>query len=103
MKVCTPILMASLCAGCNKPPSTANPVLTAAASGAATQSTTATAQPLPSWNDRAAKRAILDFVSRVTQEESLDFLPSAERIAAIRQRRDSVVRKPAAISGRVRV
>jgi hypothetical protein len=37
--------------------------------------------PLPSWNDGAPKRAILDFVSRVTTEGGPDFVPSAERIA----------------------
>jgi hypothetical protein len=39
------------------------------------------AQPLPSWNDGAAKSAILDFVARVTQEGGPDFAPPAERIA----------------------
>ena len=37
--------------------------------------------PLPSWNDGAAKKAILQFVARVTQEGSPDFVPPAERIA----------------------
>jgi phosphoglycolate phosphatase-like HAD superfamily hydrolase len=37
--------------------------------------------PLPSWNDGAAKSAILEFVSRVTYEDGLDFVPPAERIA----------------------
>jgi hypothetical protein len=36
---------------------------------------------LPSWNDGAAKQAILNFVARVTREGSPDFVPSAERIA----------------------
>jgi len=38
-------------------------------------------QPLPSWNDGPAKTAILDFVRRVTQQGSPDFVPPAERIA----------------------
>jgi phosphoglycolate phosphatase-like HAD superfamily hydrolase len=44
---------------------------------------TALAQPdpLPSWNDGAAKRAILDFVARSTTEGGSDFVPVAERIA----------------------
>jgi haloacid dehalogenase-like hydrolase len=37
--------------------------------------------PLPSWNESAAKKAILDFVARTTQMGSLDFVPAAERIA----------------------
>lgn len=39
------------------------------------------ATPLPSWNDGAAKRAIVEFVGRVTTEGSSDFVPAAERIA----------------------
>ncbi|MFL5130952.1 MAG: HAD family hydrolase, partial [Microvirga sp.] len=37
--------------------------------------------PLPSWNDGAPKRAILDFVGRVTREGGPDFVPPPERIA----------------------
>lgn len=37
--------------------------------------------PLPSWNESPAKKAILDFVARTTQMGSLDFVPAAERIA----------------------
>jgi phosphoserine phosphatase len=36
---------------------------------------------LPSWNDGAAKQAILNFVAAVTREGSPDFVPPAERIA----------------------
>ncbi len=36
---------------------------------------------LPSWNDSAAKSAILDFVARVTKESGPDFVPPAERVA----------------------
>jgi phosphoglycolate phosphatase-like HAD superfamily hydrolase len=39
------------------------------------------ADPLPSWNDGPAKKAILEFVSRVTQERGKDFVPNAERLA----------------------
>lgn len=39
------------------------------------------ADPLPSWNDTAPKRAIFEFVGRVTQKESTDFVPASERIA----------------------
>jgi hypothetical protein len=37
--------------------------------------------PLPSWNDTGPKRAIFDFVGRVTKQGSPDFVPEAERIA----------------------
>ena len=39
------------------------------------------ADPLPSWNDSAAKTAILEFVEKVTREGSPDFVPPAARIA----------------------
>jgi hypothetical protein len=39
------------------------------------------ADPLPSWNDGAAKQAILRFVERTTAVGSPDFVPPAERIA----------------------
>ena len=39
------------------------------------------ADPLPSWNDGAAKKAITDFVAKVTKEGAPDFIPVAERIA----------------------
>jgi len=41
----------------------------------------AQADPLPSWNEGAAKQAILAFVARVTQQGGPDFVPPAERIA----------------------
>jgi phosphoglycolate phosphatase-like HAD superfamily hydrolase len=37
--------------------------------------------PLPSWNDGAAKQAIVDFVDRVTREGGPDFVAPPERIA----------------------
>jgi len=37
--------------------------------------------PLPSWHDRAAKLAIVDFVSRVTRDRHADFVPPQDRIA----------------------
>ena len=41
----------------------------------------AAVDPLPSWNDGDARRAILDFVAQVTDPASPDFVPEAERIA----------------------
>jgi phosphoglycolate phosphatase-like HAD superfamily hydrolase len=37
--------------------------------------------PLPAWNDTAPKKAIMEFVAKVTKEGSPDFVPAAERIA----------------------
>ena len=37
--------------------------------------------PLPSWRDVPARHAIVDFVSRVTDHRSPDFVPPTERIA----------------------
>jgi phosphoglycolate phosphatase-like HAD superfamily hydrolase len=39
------------------------------------------ADQLPSWNDGAAKKAILAFISKVTTVGSADYLPLADRIA----------------------
>jgi hypothetical protein len=36
---------------------------------------------LPSWNNGAAKTAILEFVAAVTQENGEDYVPPPERIA----------------------
>ncbi|MGB3539466.1 MAG: HAD family hydrolase [Mesorhizobium sp.] len=41
----------------------------------------AQADPLPSWNDGAAKSAITEFVARVTTEGGSDYIVPAERIA----------------------
>ena len=45
------------------------------------QQSVATTDPMPSWNDGDAKQSILDFVARVTDPASPDFVPEAERIA----------------------
>jgi haloacid dehalogenase-like hydrolase len=62
-----------------------SPNLLAAALLAAVTFTTATIaraqDPLPSWNDGAAKKSIIDFVEKATKEGSSDFVPPAERIA----------------------
>ena len=36
---------------------------------------------LPSWNDGAAKKSVVNFVAKVTKEGGTDFVPPAERIA----------------------
>src|SRR5215510_7618906 len=52
---------------------------TVALTGAAT--TARADEPLPSWNDGPAKKAIVEFVGKVTMEGGADFVPPAERIA----------------------
>ena len=37
--------------------------------------------PLPAWNDGTAKRAILDYVARVTRPGGADFIPPERRVA----------------------
>lgn len=39
--------------------------------------------PLPSWNDGAARTAILDFVARVTEDGGADHVAPADRIAVV--------------------
>jgi len=41
----------------------------------------AVADGLSSWNDGAAKRALVEFITRVTEQGSPDFVPPLERIA----------------------
>ena len=41
--------------------------------------------PLPSWNDGAAKKAVVDFVQATTTQGSPTFVPPAERIATFDQ------------------
>ncbi len=41
----------------------------------------APADPLPSWNDTAPKKALTAFVAKVTKDGSPDFVPPAERVA----------------------
>jgi hypothetical protein len=41
--------------------------------------------PLPSWNDGPARKAIVDFVRTTTTQGSPQFVPPAERIATIDQ------------------
>jgi hypothetical protein len=37
--------------------------------------------PLPSWNEGAAKKSIPDFVARVRAQDGVDFVPPEARIA----------------------
>jgi phosphoserine phosphatase len=50
--------------------------------GSAISNATRQSDPLPSWNDGAAKNAIVDFVQSVTTKGSPNFVPVDKRIAA---------------------
>ena len=58
-----------------------NGIVLAVLTGLLVASTAVAADPLPSWNDGAAKTAVVQFVARVTRAGSRDFVPPAERIA----------------------
>src|SRR6476619_7222809 len=45
------------------------------------KTSTSGTDPLPSWNEGATKKAIIDFVDKTTKEGSPDFIPVEERIA----------------------
>jgi len=59
--------------------------LVAAASLAWSTQGLAQTDPLPSWNDGAAKQAIVTFVKETTDQGSAKFVPPAERIATFDQ------------------
>jgi phosphoglycolate phosphatase-like HAD superfamily hydrolase len=50
--------------------------------GFAGRSALAQSDPLPSWNEGAAKKSITDFVARATTQGGADFVPADQRIAA---------------------
>jgi phosphoserine phosphatase len=51
------------------------------AAGAIDWTAHAQSDPLPSWNEGAAKKSITDFVARVTAQNGPDFVPVEQRIA----------------------
>ncbi len=55
-------------------------VVSLVAAGLAGQ-TPSVPDPLPSWNESASKKALRDFVARVTSKGGPDFVPVSERIA----------------------
>jgi hypothetical protein len=78
MRIGLSTIIVLIAAACGTSPAPGPPP-PAAPSAQAPASSTANA--LRSWNDGAAKRAIVDFVSRVTSEGGSDFVPVPERIA----------------------
>jgi phosphoglycolate phosphatase-like HAD superfamily hydrolase len=78
MRRALPIVIAFLLVACRQQPETAPPP---AAPTASSPAPALSADVLRSWNDAGARRAIVDFVGRVTREGGPDFVPVAERIA----------------------
>ena len=57
------------------------PALVSQVSAQADPSTPLGTGPLPSWNDGAAKKSIIEFVAKVTKKRGPEFIPAMERIA----------------------
>jgi hypothetical protein len=60
----------------------------------AISSATAQTDPLPSWNDGPAKKAIIEFVQATTTQGNPQFVPPAERIATFDQDGTTWVEQP---------
>jgi len=60
-------------------------VLVLAASLILAAQVSAQTDPLPSWNDGAAKKAIVDFVQATTTQGGAQYVPPAERVATFDQ------------------
>jgi hypothetical protein len=60
------------------------------------------ADPLASWNEGAAKKAILEFVAAVTDKNGKDYVEPAERIATFDNDGTLWVEYPMYLSGKPR-
>jgi len=74
----TLVCLTFITTGCSTEPSHSTPFAASAAFAA-------DADPLPSWNDGSAKKAIFDFVKTTTDKNSSRFVPPEERIATFDQ------------------
>jgi phosphoglycolate phosphatase-like HAD superfamily hydrolase len=79
MKCVSALVVAILAAGCGQPAT--EPAATAPAASRSGPPAAAAADTLKSWKDGEARRAIVDFVARVTTEGGPDFVAVPERIA----------------------
>ena len=55
--------------------------------------------PLPSWNEGANKTTVLEFVSRVTDPDSPDYVPPEDRLAVFDNDGTLVVERPWTVQG----
>jgi len=62
--------------------------------GCADRPAPARADPLPSWNDGAARSGILDFVRRVTDRNGPDFVAAQDRIAVFDNDGTLIIERP---------
>jgi phosphoglycolate phosphatase-like HAD superfamily hydrolase len=69
------------CRTCWKPVPCALLLLATLAARSTASAAAPPADPLPSWNETAARQAIINFVTRVTTEGGKDFVPPKDRIA----------------------
>ncbi|HEX5107838.1 MAG TPA: HAD family hydrolase [Vicinamibacterales bacterium] len=81
MKSVLAALMALVAVGCVGATGGGSSPADASRTTAGSQSNGPAADALRSWNDGAARRAIVEFVGRVTREGGSDFVPPSERIA----------------------
>jgi phosphoserine phosphatase len=72
-------------------------LLAAAGCGVPAIETVPTADPLRSWNDGAPRTAILDFVARVTDASSVDFVAPEERIAVFDNDGTLIIEQPSVV------
>jgi phosphoserine phosphatase len=79
MKFAKALVIAMLAAACSPP--APGPPAPAPAAGRPGPPAPGATDALKSWNDGAAKRAIVDFVARVTTEGGPEFVAAPERIA----------------------
>jgi hypothetical protein len=75
------LAIACVVAACAGQPDSQHVTAAPATTTSAAATTPAAADALKSWNNGAAKRAIVEFVGRVTREGGPDFVLPAERIA----------------------
>jgi phosphoglycolate phosphatase-like HAD superfamily hydrolase len=75
MKFYTFAFAALLFAGCSQPKKQESP------QQKSDSTSISQADPLPSWNEGASKKAIIDFVTRTTTKGSADFVTAEQRIA----------------------
>ena len=74
----TLVVLILILGGCSTTPTTSTPSEGSAVSAAG-------ADPLASWNDGAAKKAIVDFVKTTTEKGNPKFVPAEDRIATFDQ------------------
>lgn len=68
------IVLSAFTQSCNTPPP-------ATETSSRQEVSAVTKDPLPSWNEGATKKSIVDFVTKTTTAGAIDFIPVADRIA----------------------